>query len=85
MDLARESAWLLNQEDKSHLFPPRNQAWGLAALLLPSLPSGVSLSKRKKNRLANGTVKSLLDSIRGNGSAERATDDSGTRTAGTQA
>ncbi|XP_007536737.2 poly(A) RNA polymerase, mitochondrial [Erinaceus europaeus] len=85
VDLARESAWLLNQEDKSHLFPPRNQAWGLAALLLPSLPSGVSLSKRKKNRLANGTVKSLLDSIRGNGSAERATDDSGTRTAGTQA
>ncbi|XP_059951490.1 poly(A) RNA polymerase, mitochondrial [Mesoplodon densirostris] len=63
IDLARESAWILHQEDKDRLSPSNNQPWGLAALLLPSVANGMSLAKKKK-KPASERIKNLLESIK---------------------
>nr|XP_004659699.2 poly(A) RNA polymerase, mitochondrial isoform X1 [Jaculus jaculus] len=65
VDLARESAWILEQEGVDHPSPSHNQPWGLAALLVSSLASGKSSSGKKRRRPASERVKSLLESIRG--------------------
>ncbi|XP_059765318.1 poly(A) RNA polymerase, mitochondrial [Balaenoptera ricei] len=63
IDLARESAWILHQEDRDRLSPSNNQPWGLAALLLPSVANSTSLAKKKK-KPASERIKNLLESIK---------------------
>ncbi|XP_058914321.1 poly(A) RNA polymerase, mitochondrial [Kogia breviceps] len=63
IDLARESAWILHQEDKDRLPPSNNQPWGLAALLLPSVANSMSLAKKKK-KTSSERIKNLLESIK---------------------
>uniref|UniRef100_F7GIA7 Mitochondrial poly(A) polymerase n=1 Tax=Monodelphis domestica TaxID=13616 RepID=F7GIA7_MONDO len=69
--LARESAWILQQEDKSQLSKSSSHPWGLAALLLPS---GLNKSKAKKpgKGPTNETIRKLLESIKAD-SAKRST------------
>ncbi|KAM5337804.1 poly(A) RNA polymerase, mitochondrial [Glossophaga mutica] len=84
VDLARESAWILHQEDKDHPSPSSNQPWGLAALLLPSVTNSMSHAKKKRKKPASERVKNLLESIK-NSSTENSTNISGKRTVSTQA
>ncbi|XP_038189481.1 poly(A) RNA polymerase, mitochondrial isoform X1 [Arvicola amphibius] len=65
VDLARDSAWILEQEDKGQPSPSSKQPWGLAALLLPPGAAYPSLSKKKK-KLMSEKVKGLLASIKSN-------------------
>ncbi|XP_046921532.1 poly(A) RNA polymerase, mitochondrial [Lynx rufus] len=84
VDLARESAWILNQEDKDRPSSSRSQPWGLAALLLPSVVNSASLAKRVRKKPASERIKSLLESIKSSG-PENATSTNGKRTVSTQA
>lgn len=83
VDLARESAWILHQEDKDHHSPSSNQPWGLATLLLPSIAKNISHDKKKRKKPASERVKNLLESIKS--SPENSTNTSGKRTVSTQA
>ncbi|EPQ14116.1 Poly(A) RNA polymerase, mitochondrial [Myotis brandtii] len=83
VDLARESAWILHQEDKDHPSPSSNQPWGLAALLLPSIAKSVSHDKKKRRKPASERIKNLLESIKS--SPENSTNTNGKRTVSTQA
>ncbi|MBZ3883947.1 Poly(A) RNA polymerase, mitochondrial, partial [Sciurus carolinensis] len=82
VDLARESAWILQEEDKDGPSPSSNQPWGLAALLLPSVANMKPLAKKKNKRPASERIKSLLDSIKSN-STENSTSTNGKRTVST--
>ncbi|XP_008682114.2 poly(A) RNA polymerase, mitochondrial [Ursus maritimus] len=84
VDLARESAWILSQEDKDRPSPSSNQPWGLAMLLQPSVVSSVSLAKKKRRKPASERIKNLLESIKSH-SPENDTDTNGKRTVSTQA
>lgn len=64
VDLARDSAWILEQEDKGQPSPSSKQPWGLAALLLP--PGAVYPSLSKKKKPMSEKVKGLLASIKSN-------------------
>ncbi|KAM4704687.1 poly(A) RNA polymerase, mitochondrial isoform 2-T2 [Rhinophrynus dorsalis] len=67
--LTRESAWIF-QEQLSNRLERSNQAWGLAALLLPSVSQGIGKGKKKRKRgPASDRIKSLLDSLKSNGKA----------------
>ncbi|XP_062956268.1 poly(A) RNA polymerase, mitochondrial isoform X1 [Cynocephalus volans] len=79
VDLARESAWILQQEGKDRPSASSNQPWGLAALLLPSIANGMALAKKKGKKPANETVKNLLESLKSN-SAENSTNTNRKRT-----
>ncbi|XP_012870210.1 PREDICTED: poly(A) RNA polymerase, mitochondrial isoform X2 [Dipodomys ordii] len=79
VDLARESAWILDQEDRAS---SDDRPWGLAALLLPSIISK-SHAKRSKNKPASERVRSLLESIKQGNTADPASTD-GERTMNTQ-
>ncbi|KAG8516633.1 Poly(A) RNA polymerase, mitochondrial [Galemys pyrenaicus] len=85
VDLARESAWILHQEDKDRPSPSNNQPWGLAALLLPSVANNMSFAKKKKKKPASERIKNLLESIKGSNSMENSTHPNGKRTVNTQA
>ncbi|KAK1338679.1 hypothetical protein QTO34_019336 [Cnephaeus nilssonii] len=78
VDLARESAWILHQEDKDHPSPSSNQPWGLAALLLPSVAKSMSRDKKKRKKPASERIKNLLESIKS--SPENPTNTNGKRT-----
>ncbi|XP_046535837.1 poly(A) RNA polymerase, mitochondrial [Equus quagga] len=84
VDLARESAWILHQQDKDRPSPSGNQPWGLATLLLPSVTNSLSLAKKKRKKPASERIKNLLESIKSSG-AEGPTDTNGKRTVSTQA
>lgn len=60
--MARESAWILQKEDKTQQMINK-EPWGLAALLIPF---GKSFSKMKNRMKGIGseTIKSLLDSLK---------------------
>uniref|UniRef100_A0A8C5X2F3 Mitochondrial poly(A) polymerase n=1 Tax=Malurus cyaneus samueli TaxID=2593467 RepID=A0A8C5X2F3_9PASS len=61
--MARESAWILQKEDKTQQMIDK-EPWGLAALLIPF---GKSNSRKTKNRMkgiGSETIKSLLDSLK---------------------
>ncbi|KAM4828861.1 poly(A) RNA polymerase, mitochondrial [Thomomys bottae] len=58
VDLARESAWILDQENRASA---EDRPWGLAALLLPN---SKFQGRRVRNKAASERVKSLLDSIK---------------------
>ncbi|XP_074841020.1 poly(A) RNA polymerase, mitochondrial isoform X2 [Carettochelys insculpta] len=64
--LARESAWILQQEDKGHFSLSNGQPWGLAALLLPSVTSNSVKGKTQKRASASERIKSLMASLQGN-------------------
>ncbi|XP_036309326.1 poly(A) RNA polymerase, mitochondrial isoform X1 [Pipistrellus kuhlii] len=82
VDLARESAWILHQEEKDHPSPSSNQPWGLAALLLPSVAKSTSHGKKKRKKPASERIKNLLESIK---NPENSTNINGKRTVTTQA
>lgn len=84
VELARDSAWILEQEDKNQPFSSSRQPWGLAALLLPPGSGHTSLSRKKKKKPMSEKVKGLLASIKSN-SPDSSTDTSGKRTISTQA
>ncbi|EGV95239.1 Poly(A) RNA polymerase, mitochondrial [Cricetulus griseus] len=63
VDLARDSAWILEQKDKSQPSLSSKQPWGLATLLLPPGAISTALSKKKKKPM-NEKVKGLLASIK---------------------
>nr|XP_008537831.1 PREDICTED: poly(A) RNA polymerase, mitochondrial isoform X3 [Equus przewalskii] len=84
VDLARESAWILHQQDKDRPSPSGNQPWGLATLLLPSVTNSLSLAKKKRKKPASERIKNLLESIKSSG-AEGPSDTNGKRTVSTQA
>uniref|UniRef100_A0A8C3UKE3 Mitochondrial poly(A) polymerase n=1 Tax=Catharus ustulatus TaxID=91951 RepID=A0A8C3UKE3_CATUS len=60
--MARESAWILQKEDKTQQIIDK-EPWGLAALLIPF---GRSNSSKMKNRKGIGseTIRGLLDSLK---------------------
>ncbi|XP_037746852.1 poly(A) RNA polymerase, mitochondrial isoform X1 [Chelonia mydas] len=62
--LARECAWILQQEDKGHSSLSNSQPWGLAALLLPSVASNCVKDKKRRKGPASERIKSLLDSLK---------------------
>ncbi|XP_028634034.1 poly(A) RNA polymerase, mitochondrial isoform X1 [Grammomys surdaster] len=84
VELARDSAWILEQEDKDQPSPSSGQPWGLLALLLPPGAGYTSLSRKKKKKLMTENVKGLLASIKPN-SPDSSTDTSGKRAVSTQA
>nr|XP_008110583.1 PREDICTED: poly(A) RNA polymerase, mitochondrial [Anolis carolinensis] len=63
--LARESAWLLQQEGKGPS-SSHSQPWGLAALLRTSGLSHAGKSTKRKRGPASERIKSLLDSLKFN-------------------
>ncbi|XP_021070668.1 poly(A) RNA polymerase, mitochondrial isoform X1 [Mus pahari] len=79
VELARDSAWILEQEDKNQPPSSSRQPWGLAALLLPPGAGHTSLSRKKKKKLMSENVKHLLASIKSN-IPDSSTDSSGKRT-----
>ncbi|XP_073190465.1 poly(A) RNA polymerase, mitochondrial isoform X3 [Lepidochelys kempii] len=62
--LARECAWILQQEDKGHSSLSNSQPWGLAALLLPSVASNCVKGKKRRKGPTSERIKSLLDSLK---------------------
>uniref|UniRef100_G1S5C9 Mitochondrial poly(A) polymerase n=1 Tax=Nomascus leucogenys TaxID=61853 RepID=G1S5C9_NOMLE len=83
VDLARESAWILQQEAIDRPSISSNQPWGLVSLLLPSATNRKSFTKKKSSKFAIETVKNLLESLKGN-RTENFTKTSGKRTISTQ-
>ncbi|XP_066240773.1 poly(A) RNA polymerase, mitochondrial isoform X1 [Saccopteryx leptura] len=83
VDLARESAWILYQNDKGQPSPARSQPWGLAALLLPSVTKSASRAKKSRKKPASERIKNLLESIK-SGSAENSSSTNGKRTVNTE-
>lgn len=83
VELARDSAWILEQEKKDQP-SSSSHPWGLAALLLPPGAGQTSLSRKKKKKPMSEKVKGLLASIKSN-SPDRSTDASGKRAVSTQA
>lgn len=83
VELARDSAWILEQEDKDQPSPSSRQPWGLAALLLPPRAGHTSLFQKKKKPMSE-KVKGLLVSIKSK-SPDSPTDTSGKRAMSTQA
>ncbi|XP_055485286.1 poly(A) RNA polymerase, mitochondrial isoform X2 [Psammomys obesus] len=84
VELARDSAWILEQEEKNQPSPSSRQPWGLAALLLPPGPHHTSLSRKKRKKPMSEKVKGLLATIKSN-SADSFAATPGKRTVSTKA
>nr|XP_003410746.3 LOW QUALITY PROTEIN: poly(A) RNA polymerase, mitochondrial [Loxodonta africana] len=83
VELARESAWVLQQEDQDR--PSSSyQPWGLAFLVLPSASNSMSLAKKKRKLPPRERIKNLLESIRSD-NTEDSINTSGKRTISTRA
>ncbi|XP_049737681.1 poly(A) RNA polymerase, mitochondrial isoform X1 [Elephas maximus indicus] len=83
VELARESAWVLQQEDQDR--PSSSyQPWGLALLVLPSASNSMSLAKKKRKVPPRERIKNLLESIRSD-NTEDSINTSGKRTISTRA
>lgn len=61
--MARESAWILQKEDKTQQMINK-EPWGLAALLIPFGKSNSSRMKNRMKGIGSETIKSLLDSLK---------------------
>nr|XP_009678073.1 PREDICTED: poly(A) RNA polymerase, mitochondrial [Struthio camelus australis] len=61
--LARESAWILQKEDKTQRMVSK-EPWGLAALLIPFGKSNPNKIKSRMKGIGSETIKSLLDSLK---------------------
>uniref|UniRef100_A0A8C9EVN1 Mitochondrial poly(A) polymerase n=1 Tax=Pavo cristatus TaxID=9049 RepID=A0A8C9EVN1_PAVCR len=61
--VARESAWILQKEDKTqHMIS--KEPWGLAAVLIPFGKSNPNTMKSRTKGIGSETIKSLLDSLK---------------------
>ncbi|XP_066573899.1 poly(A) RNA polymerase, mitochondrial isoform X2 [Amia ocellicauda] len=73
--LAQESAWVLQQAGGKGPTGTRDQPWGLASLLLPSISQAGGKSKKKrKMEPASQRIKSLLESLKTNKSQGNSTE-----------
>ncbi|NWT57668.1 PAPD1 protein, partial [Erythrocercus mccallii] len=61
--MARESAWILQKEDKTQQMINK-EPWGLAALLIPFGKSNSSKMKNRMKGIGSETIRSLLDSLK---------------------
>ncbi|NWQ82828.1 PAPD1 protein, partial [Columbina picui] len=61
--VARESAWILQKEDKPQQMINK-EPWGLAALLIPFGKSSASKMKNRMKGMGSETIRSLLDSLK---------------------
>ncbi|KAM6314991.1 poly(A) RNA polymerase, mitochondrial [Aegotheles albertisi] len=61
--MARESAWILQKEDKTQRMINK-EPWGLAALLIPLGKSNPSKMKNRMKGIGSETIRSLLDSLK---------------------
>lgn len=61
--MARESAWILQKEDKTQRMINK-EPWGLAALLIPFGKSNHSKMKNRMKGIGSETIRSLLDSLK---------------------
>ncbi|KAM7070211.1 poly(A) RNA polymerase, mitochondrial isoform 1-T1 [Acridotheres tristis] len=61
--MARESAWILQKEDKTQQIIDK-EPWGLAALLIPLGKSNSSKMKNRMKGIGSETIRSLLDSLK---------------------
>ncbi|XP_056340535.1 poly(A) RNA polymerase, mitochondrial [Oenanthe melanoleuca] len=61
--MARESAWILQKEDKAQQIMDK-EPWGLAALLIPFGKSNSSKMKNRMKGIGSETIRSLLDSLK---------------------
>ncbi|NXI35111.1 PAPD1 protein, partial [Galbula dea] len=61
--MARESAWILQKEDKSRRMLDK-EPWGLASLLIPFGRSNPSKVKSGMKGIGSETIRSLLDSLK---------------------
>ncbi|NXC73227.1 PAPD1 protein, partial [Anhinga anhinga] len=61
--MARESAWILQKEDKTQQLINK-EPWGLAALLIPFGKSNPSKMKNRMKGIGSETIRSLLDSLK---------------------
>lgn len=61
--MARESAWILQKEDKTQQMINK-EPWGLAAVLIPFGKSNPNTMKSRTKGIGSGTIKSLLDSLK---------------------
>lgn len=60
--MARESAWILQKEDRTQRMINK-EPWGLAALLIPFGKSNTNKMRRTKG-MGSETIRSLLDSLK---------------------
>ncbi|NXW94493.1 PAPD1 protein, partial [Alopecoenas beccarii] len=61
--VARESAWILQKEDKTQQ-TINKEPWGLAALLIPFGKSNASKTRNRMKGMGSETIRSLLDSLK---------------------
>ncbi|NWU63279.1 PAPD1 protein, partial [Pterocles burchelli] len=61
--VARESAWILQKEDKTQRMISK-EPWGLAALLIPFGKSNPNKMKNRMKGIGSETIRSLLDSLK---------------------
>ncbi|XP_055659775.1 poly(A) RNA polymerase, mitochondrial [Falco peregrinus] len=61
--MARESAWILQKEDKTQR-KINKEPWGLAAILIPFGKSNPSKMKNRMKGIGSETIRSLLDSLK---------------------
>ncbi|NXG41012.1 PAPD1 protein, partial [Psilopogon haemacephalus] len=61
--MARESAWILQKEDKTQHTIDK-EVWGLAALLVPFGKSNPNKMKNRMKGIGSETIRSLLDSLK---------------------
>ncbi|KFP39332.1 hypothetical protein N324_09360, partial [Chlamydotis macqueenii] len=61
--MARESAWILQKEDKTQRMINK-EPWGLAALLIPFGKSNPNKVKNRMKGIGSETIRSLLDSLK---------------------
>lgn len=61
--VARESAWILQKEDKTQQ-TINKEPWGLAAVLIPFGKSNPNTMKSRTKGMGSETIKSLLDSLK---------------------
>uniref|UniRef100_A0A8C9N0D8 Mitochondrial poly(A) polymerase n=1 Tax=Serinus canaria TaxID=9135 RepID=A0A8C9N0D8_SERCA len=68
--MARESAWILQKEDKTQQMINK-EPWGLAALLIPFGRNNSSKMKNRMKGIGSETIRSLLDSLKLNNASSQ--------------
>ncbi|XP_068028619.1 poly(A) RNA polymerase, mitochondrial [Anomalospiza imberbis] len=68
--MARESAWILQKEDKTQQMINK-EPWGLAALLIPFGKNNSSKMKTRMKGIGSETIRSLLDSLKLNNASSQ--------------
>ncbi|NXN78558.1 PAPD1 protein, partial [Bombycilla garrulus] len=68
--MARESAWILQKEDKTQQMINK-EPWGLAALLIPFGKNNSSKMKNRIKGIGSETIRNLLDSLKLNNASSQ--------------